>query len=82
MSTLQYLKILLNFNRLSTHRKVSIGFLKYIGNGLTLQYIAKKRATTAPMNVDLTEKDVIVIQQSTENDMTTTMTTHANQIGK
>ena len=69
MSTLQSLNTWLHFNSLSTHRETSIGFIKYISTGLTFQYIAKKRVTTALMNVDHTEEGIIALQNTTENDV-------------
>ena len=56
MSILQLFNTWLNLNRFSTHREASISFIKYIITGLTLQHIAKKRVTTALMNVDLPPK--------------------------
>ena len=61
MSTLQYLNALLNLNRFSTHREVSIGFIKYVSTGLTLHHSAKKRVYTALMNVDLSHEDIIAL---------------------
>ena len=72
MSTLQSLNTWLTFNKFSTHREVSIGFLKYISNGLTLQYIANKRVIPALMKVDISEENIIALQQTTENDVNNT----------
>ena len=76
MSTLQPLNTLLNFNRSFTHGEAIIGLLKYTSTGLTLQYIVKKRVTSALMNGDLTEKDIIVIQKNIGEDM---LHTHNNK---
>ena len=69
MLTLQSLNTWLHFNSVSTRREASIGFLKYISIGLTFQCIAKKRVTTALMNVDHTEEGIIALQNTTENDV-------------
>ena len=68
MSTVQSLNTLLNLNRLSTHREASISFIKYIGTGLILQPIAKKRVTTALMNVDISPENISALQKTTEKD--------------
>ena len=69
MSTLQSLNTWLSFNIFSTHHEVSIGFLKYISTGLTLQYITKKRVLSALMNVDLTKEHSIAFQKTIGDDM-------------
>ena len=66
MSTLQFLNTWLNLNRFSTHREVSICFIKYFSTGLTLHDIAKKRVSTALMNVDISPKDIIALQDTTD----------------
>ena len=71
MFTLQFLSIRLTLNKFFTHREASIGFLKYVSTGLTLQYVTKKRITSALMNVDLTDEDIITPQQTTENNIKT-----------
>ena len=73
LSTLQSLNTWLNINRFSTHREASIGFIKYISTGLTLQHIAKKRVSAALMNVDLTKK-------SLRTTCFTTITTNTNKM--
>ena len=70
MSTLQSLNTWLNLNCFSTHCEVSIGFIKYVSTGLTLHHIAKKRVSTALMNVDLSHEDIIALQKTTEGDAT------------
>ena len=74
MSTLQSLNTWLTFNKFSTHHDASIGFLKYTSTDLTLQYINKKRVTSARMKVDFFDEDIIALQQTTENEMTNTQT--------
>ena len=71
MPTLQFLGTRLTLNKFSTHREASIGFLKYVSTGLTLQYVTKKRITSALMNVDITVEDIITPQQTTENNIKT-----------
>ena len=61
MSILQSLNTWLNLNRFSTHRKASIGFIKYVNTGLTLHHIAKKRVFTALMNVNLSRENIIAL---------------------
>ena len=63
MSTLQSLNTWLNFNRFSTHREASIGFIKYVSTGLTLHHIAKKRVATALMKVQLSPDDITTLQE-------------------
>ena len=58
MSTLQSLRTRVTFNKFSTHRVASIGFLKYVSTGLTLHSTTKRRVTNALMNVDLNESDI------------------------
>ena len=70
MSTLQYLNALLNLNRFSTHREVSIGFIKCVSTGLTLHHIAKKRVSTTLMNTDFSPEDIIALQATTEGEET------------
>ena len=65
MSTLQSLNTWLNFNRFSTHREASIGFIKYVSTGLTLHHIAKARVATALLNVDLSNEDITSLQDTT-----------------
>ena len=72
MPTLQSLNTWLTFNKFSTHRVANIGFLKYISTGLTPQYIANKRVTPTLAKVDLTEEEIIALQQNTENDVNNT----------
>ena len=45
---------------------------KYISTSLTLQYIANKRVTPTLAKVDLTEEEIIALQQNTENDVNNT----------
>ena len=62
MSTLQSLNTWLTFNNFSTHREASIGFLKFVSTGLTLQYIAKQRVISALTKVELSDEDIIALQ--------------------
>ena len=64
MSTLQSLNTWLNLNRFSTHRKASIGFIKYVSTRLTLYHIAKKRVDTALMKVELSPEDITTLQET------------------
>ena len=70
MSTLQSPNTWLTFNKVSTHREASIGFLKYVSTGLTLQYIAKQRVTSALMKIELSDEDTIALQQTSEDTVT------------
>ena len=70
MSTLQSLNTWLIFNKFSTYREASIGFLKYISTGVTLHYIAKMKVTSALMKVDLSDEDIIALKQTTDNEVT------------
>ena len=63
MSTLQPLRTWTNFNKLSTHRVASIGFLKYVSICLTLHSTGKKRVTNALMNVDLNENNITTLKE-------------------
>ena len=75
MSTLQSLNTWLTFNKIYTHREASIGFLK---NTLVpvkhYNILQKKRVTIALMKVDLSEEEIIALQQTTENDVNNTQT--------
>ena len=66
MSTLQSLNTWLNLISFTTHHEASIDFIKYVSTGLTLHHIAKKRVSTALMNVDLSPEDIIVLKEATE----------------
>ena len=63
MYTLQSLRTWVNFNKFSTHRVASIGFLKYISTGLTLHSTAKQRVINALVNVKLNEKDITALKE-------------------
>ena len=69
ISTFQPLNTWLNINRFYTLREASIRFLKDISTGLTFQHISKNIVTSALINVDLTEKDIISLQKTTEKDV-------------
>ena len=62
MFALHSLRTWVNFNKISTHRVASIGFLKDVSTGLTLHSTAKQRVTNALMNVDLNETDITALQ--------------------
>ena len=63
MSTFQSLRTWVNFNKFSTHRVASIGFLKYVSTGLTLYSTAKQRVINALLYVDLNETGIITLQE-------------------
>ena len=63
MSTFQSFRTWVNFNKFSTHRVASIGFLKYVSTGLTLYSTAKQRVINALLYVDLNETGIITFQE-------------------
>lgn len=71
MLTLQSLNTRLTFIKSFTHHEASVGFLKYVSTGRTVQNTLKERLISALMNVNLTEKDIIALQQNTENNINT-----------
>ena len=80
MSTLQSLSTWLNLNHFSTHREASIGFIKYVTTGLTLHHIAKKRVSTALMNIDLFLKILLHFKELLREMWFTIITTNVNQM--
>ena len=82
MSTLQSLNTWLNFNRFSTHREASIGFIKYVSIGLTLHHIAKTRVSTALLNVALLPDDITTLQETTTKNTIHNYTNKRNPDGQ
>ena len=68
MDILQPLHVWMNFNKLSTHYEVSIGFLKYVNTGLTLHSTTKKQVINALMNVKLLDSDITKLWEYSNND--------------
>ena len=68
MLTPQSLNTWLNLNHFSTHSDASIGVIKYVNTRLTLHRIEKMRVSTALINVDISPKDIIALQETTESD--------------
>ena len=56
----------LNWNKLSTHREASIGFIKYVNTSITLQTLISSRIELALRSIPLTEEDTKMLVPLTE----------------
>ena len=63
MSTLQFLRTWVTFNKFDIHRVASIGFLKYASTGLALHSTANKRVINALMKINLNDEDISALQE-------------------
>ena len=56
----------LKWNKFSTHREASIGFIKYVNTSITLQVSIRSRIELALCSIPLTDEDTKILVPSTE----------------
>ena len=66
LPVLRHNNMWLKWNKLSTHREASIGFIKYVNTSITLQVSIRSRIELALCGMSLTEEDMKIIAPLTE----------------